>query len=30
MEGDLEEVTQSLQNARQAEQLAELESNFSN
>jgi peptide chain release factor 1 len=25
MEGDLEEVTQALQNARQAEQLAELE-----
>ena len=28
MEGDLEEVTQALQNARQAEQLAELESNL--
>ena len=29
MEGDLEEVTQALQNARQAEQLAELESSLS-
>jgi peptide chain release factor 1 len=28
MEGDLEEVTQSLQNARQAEQLADLESSL--
>ena len=28
MEGDLEEVTQALQNARQAEQLAELESSL--
>jgi peptide chain release factor 1 len=28
MEGDLEEVTQSLQHARQAEQLADLESSL--